>query len=86
MKANMAKNQKTNRMVLDKLSTNIGFKKINVGYTKEQEEVAAFTANTVRKPIDTSVFIKSKEEKKLIKEVKKDCAPFENERFAIILV
>lgn len=72
MKANMSRNQKANRMVLDKLSTNIGFKKINVGYTKEQEELSTFTANTIRQPIDTSVFVKSKEERKLIKLIRKD--------------
>ncbi len=66
MKSLMVKNQKENRMQLEKIASNLGFKKISVGHSREQEEVAEFTANTLRSQIDTKIFAKSKVDKDLV--------------------
>lgn len=62
MKSLMVKNQKENRMKLEKVINNMGFKKVSEGNSHLQDEVAAYTANTLREPIDQALFFKTKKE------------------------
>ena len=71
MKANMLKNQKSNRLTLEKISKNIGFNRLPNDHTRLQEELASFTAkNNLSVPVNQSVFQKTSFEKEQLKSLK----------------
>lgn len=70
LKRNMVLNQKINNHKLSKLSNNLSFKEIRVGATKDQEEVAVNTQNTLRSEVDRTIFMKSDADKEFVKVMK----------------
>lgn len=94
MKNKMSINQKDNRMKLEKYSTT--YKKVknkseetNSNLTREQEEVANFTKNTLRSRISTTWFEKNKIEIDMVKSAKVNNkhsinTPLRNEYLSII--
>ena len=70
LKQRMSINQKDNRMKLEKYQANYSKVTNHINLNHQQEEVASFTQNTLREKVDTSVFMKSKEDKEFIKVMK----------------